>query len=98
MDFVHDQLFDGRKTRTLTIVDAFTRYAPAIEPRFSWCGTGVVDVLEVVCQAIGYPRTIPVDQGPSSSRKILISGPIVGASSSTSAGRANRRTTPSLNR
>jgi len=64
MDFVHDQLFDGRKTRTLTIVDAFTRYAPAIEPRFQWRGTGVVDVLERVCQTTGYPRTIRVDQGP----------------------------------
>jgi putative transposase len=25
MDFVHDQLFDGRKIRVLTIVDTFTR-------------------------------------------------------------------------
>jgi hypothetical protein len=41
MDFVHDQLFDGRKTRILTIVDAFTRYSPAIEPRLNWRGIGV---------------------------------------------------------
>ena len=34
MDFVHDQLFDGRKIRVLTIVDTFTRLSPAIEPRF----------------------------------------------------------------
>jgi hypothetical protein len=27
MDFVHDQLFDGRKIRVLTIVDPFTRFA-----------------------------------------------------------------------
>ena len=26
MDFVHDQLFDGRKIRALTIVDIFTRH------------------------------------------------------------------------
>ena len=38
MDFVHDQLFDGRKTRVLTMVDAFTRYSPAIEARFNWRG------------------------------------------------------------
>ena len=31
MDFVHDQLFDGRKIRALTVVDTFTRLAPAIE-------------------------------------------------------------------
>lgn len=64
MDFVHDQLFDGRKIRVLTIVDAYTRYAPAIEPRFAWRGTGVADVLERVCGKIGFPRTIRVDQGP----------------------------------
>lgn len=40
MDFVHDQLFDATKVRVLTMVDAFTRFAPAIEPRFNWRGTG----------------------------------------------------------
>lgn len=64
MDFVHDQLFDGRKTRVLTMVDAFTRYSPAIEARFNWCGAAVADVLERVCTEVGYPRTIRVDQGP----------------------------------
>lgn len=53
MDFVHDQLFDGRKARVLTMVDAFTRYAPAIEARFNWRGIGVVDVLERVCREVG---------------------------------------------
>src|SRR6184192_3163490 len=31
MYFVHDQLFDGRKIRVLTIVDTFTRLSPAID-------------------------------------------------------------------
>ena len=48
MDFVHDQLATGRKLRVLTIVDTFSRYAPAIEPRFSFRGADVVDVLERV--------------------------------------------------
>ena len=30
MDFVHDSLRDGRKFRTLTIVDQFSRECPAI--------------------------------------------------------------------
>ncbi len=64
MDFVHDQLFDGRRARVLTVIDAFTRYSPAIEPRFSWRGSSVVDVLERVCGETGFPRTIRVDQGP----------------------------------
>lgn len=31
MDFVSDAQFDGRRLRALTIVDACTREAPAIE-------------------------------------------------------------------
>jgi hypothetical protein len=38
MDFVHDQLFDGRKIRALTIVDTFTRLSRAIDVRQSYRG------------------------------------------------------------
>jgi putative transposase len=31
MDFVHDQLFDGRKIRCLTFVDTFSRLSPEID-------------------------------------------------------------------
>ena len=31
MDFVSDALFDGRRLRALTVVDAFTREALAID-------------------------------------------------------------------
>ena len=34
MDFVHDQLATGTKLRVLTIVDTFSRFSPALEPRF----------------------------------------------------------------
>lgn len=33
MDFLSDQLFDGRKIRVLTIIDAFTKVSPAIDVR-----------------------------------------------------------------
>lgn len=64
MDFVHDQLFDATKVRVLTVVDAFTRFSPAIEARYNWRGSSVVDLLERVCSEHGFPRTIRVDQGP----------------------------------
>ena len=35
MDFVHDQLATGTKLRVLTIVDTFSWFSPAIEPRCS---------------------------------------------------------------
>jgi putative transposase len=63
MDFVHDQLATGRKIRVLTVVDTFTRFSPAIDPRFSYRGEDVVQVLERVCSQLGYPATIRVDQG-----------------------------------
>ena len=63
MDFVHDQLATGRKIRVLTIVDTLSRYAPVVDPRFSYRGEDVVRTLEKVCGEIGYPKTIRVDQG-----------------------------------
>ncbi len=63
MDFVHDQLATGRKIRMLTIVDTYSRYARVPDPRFSYRGEDVVATLERVCNQIGYPRTIRVDQG-----------------------------------
>jgi putative transposase len=63
MDFVHDQLATGTKLRVLTIVDPFTRFSPAIEPRFKFCGAYVVEVLERVGRAVGFPTVIRVDQG-----------------------------------
>jgi putative transposase len=63
MDFVHDQLATGRKLRVLTIVDTFSRFSPALEPRFSFRGTDVVEVLERVGREVGWPSTIRADLG-----------------------------------
>lgn len=63
MDFVHDQLATGRKLRVLTIIDTFSRFSPAIEPRFNFRGADVVEILEEVGRQLGFPRAIRVDQG-----------------------------------
>jgi putative transposase len=63
MDFVHDQLATGRKLCVLTIVDTFSRYSPAIEPRFNFRGADVVQILEDVGRQLGFPKAIRVDQG-----------------------------------
>jgi len=63
MDFVHDQLATGRKLRVLTVVDIFSRFSPALEPRHTFRGTDVVEILERVCNEVGFPATIRVDQG-----------------------------------
>ena len=63
MDFVHDQLATGHKLRVLTIVDIFSRFSPALEPRLTFRGTDVVATLDRVCNEVGFPATIRVDQG-----------------------------------
>lgn len=64
MDFVHDQLYDGRKIRVLAVVDTFTRYAPALDVRASYKGADVAETLERSCKLVGYPKTIRLDYGP----------------------------------
>ena len=64
MDFVHDQLFDGRKLRVLTIVDTLSRVSPAVDVRHSYRGSDVVETLERGAVEFGYPKTIRVDNGP----------------------------------
>jgi len=59
-DFVHDQLFDGRKIRILTIVHAFTRLSPAIDVRPHFRGSDVVDTLE----RVWLPKDNPARQWP----------------------------------
>ena len=63
MDFVHDQLATGHKLRVLTSVDIFPRFSPALEPRLTFRGTDVVATLDRVCNEVGFPATIRVDQG-----------------------------------
>lgn len=63
MDFVHDQLPAGKKIRVLTIVDTFSRFSPAVEPRFSFRGADVVKTSERVGREHGFPKMIRVDQG-----------------------------------
>lgn len=64
MDFVSDQLFTGQKLRALTVVDHFTRQSPAVEVRFQYKATDVVNTLEKAIQVSGTPDCIRIDNGP----------------------------------
>lgn len=63
MDFVHDQLATGGKIRILTLLDTYSRYAHAIDARVQYRAENVVATLEAVCDKLGYPKAIRVDQG-----------------------------------
>lgn len=64
MDFVHDYLTDGRRVRTLNIVDTCTRECLAMEVDLSLTGERVTRVLDKVLWTYGLPRAIRVDNGP----------------------------------
>jgi putative transposase len=63
MDWMYDQLFDGRRLWVLTLLDNFSRICPAL-----WVGhqAKTADVMSTLNQAIaafGKPRSIRVDNG-----------------------------------
>ena len=64
MDFMVDQLFDGRKLRVLTIVDICTKLCPAIGVAHAYKGHDVVATLEAAAREHGQPKRIRVDNGP----------------------------------
>jgi putative transposase len=64
MDFMSDELFDGRRIRVLTLVDNHTRESLAIHVAQRIRGMEVAEVLERVSKEHGKPRTIRVDNGP----------------------------------
>jgi len=64
MDFVSDALFDGRHLRALTVVDAFTCEALAIEVDQGIKGEQVVEAMTRIAATRGVLRTIRVNNGP----------------------------------
>jgi putative transposase len=64
MDFVHDYLADGRRLRTLNVVDAYTRECHGIEVDTSLAGGRVARVLDALTAQHGRPSGITVDNGP----------------------------------
>lgn len=67
MDFVHDQLATGLKLRILTIIDTFSRYAPAVVPRYQYRASNVVVVLDVSAPRWAIPGRSGLTKAASSS-------------------------------
>jgi putative transposase len=71
LDFVADQLANGRRFRALTVLDVFTREALAIEVGVRLRGDDVVATLDHVLQQRGTPSYLFVDNGGEFSGRIL---------------------------
>jgi putative transposase len=64
MDFISDALSEGRKFRSLNIVDDFNRECLAAEVDTSIPGARVVRVLERLRERRGLPQLLVMDNGP----------------------------------
>lgn len=72
MDFIHSRLLNGRRFKSLTIVDDCSRESPAIETDTSIPGVRVVRVLDRLKEQEGkLPKVIVMDNGPEFSGKAL---------------------------
>jgi len=60
MDFMHDQLGDGRSFRLLNVIDDFNREGLGIEVDFSLPSARVIRTLERIVEWRGKPQSIPV--------------------------------------
>jgi putative transposase len=71
LDFVADQLADGRRFRALTIMGVFTREGLAIEVGQKLKGEDVVSTLNEIRQQRGLPRFLYYDNGSEFTSQIM---------------------------
>ena len=64
MDFIHDQLEDGRSFRLFNIIDDFNREGLTIDVDYSLPAERVRRALDQVIEWRGKPRQIRCDNGP----------------------------------
>ncbi len=72
MDFITDQLNDGRRFRVLTVVDQYDRTCPVLYADRSITASKVADALDLAARTSGaLPQAITVDNGPEFAGKVL---------------------------
>jgi putative transposase len=71
MDFMHDQLSDGRRYRLFNVIDDYNREGLAIEVDFSLPAIRVKRALDQVIEWRGKPRQIRCDNGPEYISELL---------------------------
>lgn len=64
MDFMHDQLSDGRSIRLFNVIDDFNREGLCIDVDFSLPAERVIRSLDQVIEWRGAPKVIRCDNGP----------------------------------
>jgi len=71
MDFMSDALSDGRRIRTLNIIDHFNRKCKGLKVRFNFPARAVIEELEKMIEKHGKPQGIRTDNGPEFRSKLF---------------------------
>ena len=71
IDFIQDSLWCGRKFRTFSVVDTFSRECLTVESDTSLPSYRVVRILDRLAELKGFPASIRVDNGPEFIAKAL---------------------------
>ncbi len=72
MDFVSDSLANGRRYRTLNVIDECSRESLAIEVDFSLTGHRVTRLLDRLVWCHGKPERLVIDNGPEFTSRALL--------------------------
>jgi putative transposase len=71
MDWMHDELFDGKRIWVLTVVDTWSRICPVMRVCRSATAMVIIEALEEARRNLGLPHTVRVDQGRQFTSKEL---------------------------
>lgn len=71
LDFLSDQLADGRRFRLLNVVDDYSRECLAVEVDTSLSGQRVTRLLEQLSECRGLPERLVTDNGPEFTSRAL---------------------------
>jgi hypothetical protein len=75
MDFMHDQLADGRSIRLFNVIDDFNREGLGIEVDFSLPSERVIRSLDRIIEWRGRPMAIRCDNGPEYISAVTLAWP-----------------------
>ena len=90
MDFVSDVLADGRRFRTLNVLDMYTREAVAMEVAFSLPADAVTRALDLaIAQSGAQPEVITIDNGTEFTSRHFDNWALPAGSGPTSSGPAS---------